>query len=314
MLPKTTFGGFDVPSLPRDTFVRPASHNAGNPPKSNIQTTEFRSSWCFSRSTPTENRKGERMTTVFNLATQKSVQYDCAPRQAVIAAYAQEKGDYSTWAYEQKYGPLVEAGEHIFLCGDWSALKVNQTSAAPVPAQLGLFSQTDTADSLYRINLLALRDRITERLLRIAKWEIGEQPKSQPEENAMRTQGWLSPRLSEQGLFENHALGVIWAHPVGRQDLYSLNADSRPWEMVEDEYSRALPLVAGHLQAFVPACDSATGKCLCGQAAEVYLAVEAGIAVSDAARQRFPEAVTAALASRERMRVKVKTDLEVMVA
>jgi hypothetical protein len=254
------------------------------------------------------------MTTVFNLATQKSAQYDCAPRQAVIAAYAQEKGDYNTWAYEQKYGPLVDEGEYTFLCGDWSALKVNQTSAAPIQAQLGLFSQMDTAESLYRMYLLELRDKITERLLRIAKWEIGEQPKSQPEENAMRAQGWLSPRLNEQGLFENHVLGVIWARPVGRQDLYGLNAASRPWEMDEDEYSRALPLVAGHLQAFVPACDSATGKCLCGQAAEVYLAVEAGIAVSDAARKRFPEAVTAALASRERMRAEVMQGLQAAVA
>jgi len=36
------------------------------------------------------------MTEVFNLATSQRLTYSCDPRRAVVAAYAQERGDYST--------------------------------------------------------------------------------------------------------------------------------------------------------------------------------------------------------------------------
>ncbi len=34
------------------------------------------------------------------------------PRQAVVAAYAQEKGDMNTWDYKKKYDHLVREGKY----------------------------------------------------------------------------------------------------------------------------------------------------------------------------------------------------------
>lgn len=64
---------------------------------------------------------------VFNLATQEHIPYTCTPREAVIAAYAQERKDYNTWNYEQQYGHLVETGKHTYLCGNWSAIHTPYT-------------------------------------------------------------------------------------------------------------------------------------------------------------------------------------------
>ena len=63
------------------------------------------------------------MCTVMNLSTQEKLIYTCSPKQAVIAAYAQSKGDYNTWNYEINYGHLLEEGKLTFLCGDFSAFK-----------------------------------------------------------------------------------------------------------------------------------------------------------------------------------------------
>jgi hypothetical protein len=58
-----------------------------------------------------------------NLATGKKQLYILPPRQAVIAAYAQEHRDWTTWDYEKRYGPLVQHGKHTVHCGDWSAFE-----------------------------------------------------------------------------------------------------------------------------------------------------------------------------------------------
>ena len=63
------------------------------------------------------------MCTVLNLATMEKKIYSCSPREAVIAAYAQAKGDWNTWDYEKRYDYLVEEALHTFLCGDWSVFK-----------------------------------------------------------------------------------------------------------------------------------------------------------------------------------------------
>ncbi len=68
---------------------------------------------------------------VMNLAQGSVSTYvGISPRQAVIAAYAQSKGDFNTWDYA-KYERLVESGgglhgqEHptpaVYLIGDFSA-------------------------------------------------------------------------------------------------------------------------------------------------------------------------------------------------
>lgn len=63
------------------------------------------------------------MTVVHNLATGETRTYSCPPRQAVIAAYAQDRGDNHTWDYETRYGSRVVEGERSWGLGDWATLK-----------------------------------------------------------------------------------------------------------------------------------------------------------------------------------------------
>jgi hypothetical protein len=63
------------------------------------------------------------MCTVMNLVTLEKVYYTCKPKEAVIAAYAQESGDYNTWDYESRYSHLVEEGKAIWVVGNWSVFK-----------------------------------------------------------------------------------------------------------------------------------------------------------------------------------------------
>lgn len=60
------------------------------------------------------------MPTVTNLATQEVKTYTCSAREAVIAAYAQEHKDWSTWEYQERYGHKVEVSARFLLCGDWT--------------------------------------------------------------------------------------------------------------------------------------------------------------------------------------------------
>lgn len=58
----------------------------------------------------------------FNLKTGQygPVYVGLSPQEAVIAAYAQEHGDYNTWEYFDKYKVLVERGKLTITCGDWT--------------------------------------------------------------------------------------------------------------------------------------------------------------------------------------------------
>jgi hypothetical protein len=57
----------------------------------------------------------------FNLLTgQRNTYVGATTREAVIAAYAQERGDWNTWEYEEKYGKLVEQGGFYLFCGNWA--------------------------------------------------------------------------------------------------------------------------------------------------------------------------------------------------
>ncbi len=44
------------------------------------------------------------------------------PRQAVMAAYAQDRKDFNTWDYERRYGHLIKTGMTTVRCGDFYAL------------------------------------------------------------------------------------------------------------------------------------------------------------------------------------------------
>lgn len=61
------------------------------------------------------------MTTVRNLATDEERAYSLPPEEAVLAAYAQARGDWATWEYPEKYGHLLIHGEMTVGCGDWCA-------------------------------------------------------------------------------------------------------------------------------------------------------------------------------------------------
>ena len=90
------------------------------------------------------------MITIFNLATQERKDYSCTPRQAVIAAFAQEKGDFNTWQYEERYGTRVQEGKHTFLCGDWSALKASD-ELKPGHTDLDSLPPFDVLDEILRL-------------------------------------------------------------------------------------------------------------------------------------------------------------------
>ena len=67
------------------------------------------------------------MVTVFNLATYDEQTFSCTHREAVMAAYAQSKGDWNTWDYEERYGKLVRfsgTDKRTVSCGDFAATGV----------------------------------------------------------------------------------------------------------------------------------------------------------------------------------------------
>lgn len=61
-------------------------------------------------------------TDVYNLLTWQVKTYSLPPVKAVIAAWRQEQGDWSTWEYE-KFTSEVRSGERTVCCGDWCAWK-----------------------------------------------------------------------------------------------------------------------------------------------------------------------------------------------
>lgn len=62
-----------------------------------------------------------RVVTVRNLATGEQQTFTCTPEQAVVATYAQERGDYATWEYEERYASVAQVGQRHVSAGDWSA-------------------------------------------------------------------------------------------------------------------------------------------------------------------------------------------------
>ena len=56
-----------------------------------------------------------------NLNTGEYTYFSLPPEQAVIAAYAQSRGDWNTWDYG-KYRKYLRYGQYSVACGDFSAL------------------------------------------------------------------------------------------------------------------------------------------------------------------------------------------------
>ncbi len=60
-----------------------------------------------------------------NLRTYAGLEFSTDPREAVMAAYAQELGDFNTWHYEAKYGAKVRRHGRTWTLGDWAAVEVS---------------------------------------------------------------------------------------------------------------------------------------------------------------------------------------------
>jgi len=58
----------------------------------------------------------------FNLSTGEIRWYTCDHHKAVRAAYAQERGDWNTWQYAERYDRLITEGKATVSCGDWTAI------------------------------------------------------------------------------------------------------------------------------------------------------------------------------------------------
>lgn len=63
------------------------------------------------------------MSTAFNLSSGERREYVLAPEDAVIAAFAQSRGDWSTWDYRTRYSGQVVTGAVCVTIGNWSAFR-----------------------------------------------------------------------------------------------------------------------------------------------------------------------------------------------
>ncbi len=61
------------------------------------------------------------LTTVTNLATGAEKTYSLAPKDAVRAAYLQERKDWNTWDYAKRDVTFVQ-GKRTIAAGDWCAI------------------------------------------------------------------------------------------------------------------------------------------------------------------------------------------------
>lgn len=73
---------------------------------------------------PNEGTVTTETVTVKNLRTLRENTYvGLSPQDAVVAAYAQEKGDFNHASYLEKYAPSVELGSRVVALGDWCAMR-----------------------------------------------------------------------------------------------------------------------------------------------------------------------------------------------
>jgi hypothetical protein len=63
------------------------------------------------------------MNTVKNLNDDSIQIYSCSEREAVIAAHAQSRNDWSTWQYEERYGHLAAEDDDKWTCGAFYCIK-----------------------------------------------------------------------------------------------------------------------------------------------------------------------------------------------
>ena len=61
-------------------------------------------------------------TTVYNLSTGEERTYPLPAREAVRAAWFQERGNHNTWEYNDLDAPATE-GNATIGCGNWCAIK-----------------------------------------------------------------------------------------------------------------------------------------------------------------------------------------------
>lgn len=61
-------------------------------------------------------------TTVFNLSTTEEREYSLSPKEAVKAAYLQDKGNWNTWEYDG-IDVTIEESDKVVACYNWAAIK-----------------------------------------------------------------------------------------------------------------------------------------------------------------------------------------------
>jgi hypothetical protein len=71
---------------------------------------------------------GKGMVKVENLLTNESRVYSLKPREAVIAAYLQDRGNFNTWEYPE-WEPEIIEGFRTVSCGNWVAIKKEERDA-----------------------------------------------------------------------------------------------------------------------------------------------------------------------------------------
>lgn len=65
------------------------------------------------------------MTEVLNLETGKHSTYSLSPKEAVVAAYEQSRGNYNTRQYAAfAEHPEARRGQYSVLCGNFTALTI----------------------------------------------------------------------------------------------------------------------------------------------------------------------------------------------
>lgn len=71
-----------------------------------------------------EKKPAIKTIEVTNLRTLETKTYmGITPRHAIVCAYAQERNDYNTWTYKQRYDAMVTEGTYTVSLGDWTVLK-----------------------------------------------------------------------------------------------------------------------------------------------------------------------------------------------
>lgn len=67
--------------------------------------------------------EGSPASVVYNMATGAYLHFSLPPREAVVAAWEQARGNWSTWTYGTSKAPVEEGQHFFFFAGDLAVRK-----------------------------------------------------------------------------------------------------------------------------------------------------------------------------------------------